>query len=86
MSQRGADLSYILIPILLLSLKNWLSYTARHILYALLFAVQIPPNHVFIMYVYTILLYCTYNPIVLYLLSVTALQKDEGCFPSATVF
>ena len=46
---------------------------------ALLFAVQIPTNHVFIMQ-------CVYNPIVLYLLSVTALQKDEGCFPSATVF
>ena len=168
-SQRGADLSYILIPILLLSLKNWLSYTARHIVYALLFAVQIPPNHVFIMRVYTIILYCTcsmsqrckktrvtslrrpfsrrnicpkfkmtgvservrpqlyvdtnfvtvsqklaelyssayclcftfcrsnpsqpcihnacvYNHIVLYLLNVTALQKDEGYFPSATVF
>ena len=27
--------------------------------YALLFAVQIPPNHVFIMRVYTIILYCT---------------------------
>ena len=168
-SQRGADLSYILIPILLLSLKNWLSYTARHIVYALLFAVQIPPNHVFIMRVYTIILYCTcsmsqrckktrvtslrrpfsrrnicpkfkmtgvservrpqlyfdtnfvtvsqklaelyssayclcftfcrwnpsqpcihnacvYNSIVLYLVSVTALQKDEGYFPSATIF
>ena len=61
-----------------LSLKNWLSYTARHIVYALLFAVEIPPNHVFIMRVYTI--------IVLYLVSVTALQKDEGYFPSATIF
>ena len=59
MSQGWSDLSYILIPILLLSLKNWLSYTARHIVYALLFAVQIPPNHVFIMRVYTIILYCT---------------------------
>ena len=47
---------------------------------ALLFAVQIPPNHVFIMRVYTIII------IVLYLRSVTALQKDEGCFPSATIF
>ena len=60
-SLRGSDLSYILIPILLLSLKNWLSYTARHIVYALLFAVEIPPNHVFIMRVYTILLYCTWS-------------------------
>ena len=61
MSQGWSDLSYILIPILLLSLKNWLSYTARHIVYALLFAVEIPPNHVFIMRVYTILLYCTWS-------------------------
>ena len=29
---------------------------------------------------------CVYNSIVLYLVSVTALQKDEGYFPSATVF
>ena len=29
--------------------------------YALLFAVEIPPNHVFIMRVYTILLYCTWS-------------------------
>ena len=29
---------------------------------------------------------CVYNSIVLYLVSVTALQKDEGYFPSATIF
>ena len=28
---------------------------------------------------------CVHNPVVLYLLSVTALQKDEGYFPSAAV-
>ena len=77
-SQRGADLSYILIPIILLSLKNWLSYTARHtfMLYFLPLKSSQPCIHNA----------CVYNPIVLYLLSVTALQKDEGCFPSATVF
>ena len=28
---------------------------------------------------------CVYNPVVLYLLSVTELQKGEGYFPSAAV-
>ena len=46
---------------------------------ALLFAVQIPPNHVFIMRVYTIILYCTCS-------MSQCCKKDEGCFPSATIF
>ena len=167
-SQRGADVSYILIQLLLLYLKNLLSYTAWHHYFQAFFAVQIPPSHIYIKRVYTMPLYCTcsvsqrckktratslrrpfcslnilpkfkmtgvsergrrklyfdptvvtvsqkladlysltslfsgffchsnpsqphiynacvHNPVVLYLLSVTALQKDEGYFPSAAV-
>ena len=73
-SQRGADVSYILIQLLLLYLKNLLSYTAWHNyfqallaeLYSLtdnyfqaFFAVQILPIHIFIMRVYTMPLYST---------------------------
>ena len=168
-SQGGADVSYILIPLLLLYLKNLLSYTAWHNYFQAFIAVQILPSHICIMRVYTIPLYCTCSvlqrckktrvaslrrpfsirniyqkfkmtgvserdrpqlycdtncitvsqklaesyssayfypallfaveifpnhvlimrvytmPIVLFLVSITALQKDEGCFPSATV-
>ena len=59
MSQRGADVSYILIQLLLLYLNNLLSYTAWHNYFQAFFAVQIPPSHIFIMRVYTIQLYCT---------------------------
>ena len=58
-SQRGADVSYILIQLLLLYLKNLLSYTAWHNYFQAFFAVQIPPSHIFIMRVYTMPLYCT---------------------------
>ena len=78
-SQRGADVSYILIQLLLLYLKNLLSYTAWHNYFQAFIAVQILPSHICHNA-------CVYNAFVLYLLSVTALQKDEGCFPSATVF
>ena len=70
-SQRGADVSYSLIQLLLLYLKNLLSYTAWHNYFQALFAVQILPIHIFIMRVYTMPLYST--------CSVSQrLQKDEG--------
>ena len=59
-SQRGADISYILIQLLLLYLKNLLSYTAWHNYFQAFIAVQILPSHILcIMRVYTIPLYCT---------------------------
>ena len=58
-SQRRADVSYILIPLLLLYLKNLLSYTAWHNYFQAFIAVQIPRSHIFIMRVYTMPLYCT---------------------------
>ena len=58
-SQRMADVSYILIPLLLLYLKNLLSYTAWHNYFQAFIAVQIPRSHIFIMRVYTMPLYCT---------------------------
>ena len=58
-SQRGADVSYILIPLLLLYLKNLLSYTAWHIYFQSFIAVHIPRSHIFIIRVYTMPLYCT---------------------------
>ena len=58
-SQRGADVSYILIQLLLLYLKNLLSYTAWHNYFQAFIAVQILPSHICIMRVYTIPLYCT---------------------------
>ena len=58
-SQRGADVSYILIPLLLLYLKNLLSYTAWHNYFQAFIAVQILHSHIFIMRVYTMPLYCT---------------------------
>ena len=58
-SQRGADVSYILIQLLLLYLKNLLSYTAWHNYFQAFFAVQILPIHIFIMRVYTMPLYST---------------------------
>ena len=54
-----ADVSYILIPLLLLYLKNLLSYTAWHNYFQAYIAVQILPSHICIMRVYTIPLYCT---------------------------
>ena len=57
--QRGADVSYILIPLLLLYLKNLLSYTAWHNYFQAFIAVHIPRSHIFIIRVYTIPLYCT---------------------------
>ena len=78
-SQRGADVNYILIQLLLLYLKNLLSYTAWHnyfqAFFAVIFAVQILPIRG--VPLCTQCLYA-YNAFVLYLLSVTALQKDEG--------
>ena len=58
-SQRGADISYILIQLLLLYLKNLLSYTAWHNYFQAFIAVQILPSHICIMRVYTMPLYCT---------------------------
>ena len=59
-SQRGADVNYILIQLLLLYLKNLLSYTAWHnYCSGFIFAVQILPSHIFIMRVYTMPLYST---------------------------
>ena len=58
-SQRRADVSYILIPLLLLYLKNLLIYTAWHNYFQAFIAVQIPRSHIFIMRVYTMPLYCT---------------------------
>ena len=58
-SQRGSDVGYILIQLLLLYLKNLLSYTAWHNYFQAFFAVQILPIHIFIMRVYTMLLYST---------------------------
>ena len=58
-SQRGADVSYILIPLLLLYLKNLLSYTAWHNYFQSFIAVHIPRSHIFIIRVYTMPLYCT---------------------------
>ena len=58
-SQREADVSYILIQILLLYLKNLLSYTAWHNYFQAFIAVQILPSHICIMRVYIIPLYCT---------------------------
>ena len=58
-SQRGADVSYILIQLLLLYLKNLLSYTAWHNYFQAFFAVQILPIHIFIMRVYTMPSYST---------------------------
>ena len=60
-SQRRADVSYILIPLLLLYLKNLLSYTAWHNYFQAFIAVQILPSHICIMRVYTIPLYCTWS-------------------------
>ena len=48
MSQRGADVSYILIQLLLLYLKNMLSYTAWHNYFQAFIAVQILPSHIFL--------------------------------------
>ena len=58
-SQRGADISYILIQLLLLYPKNLLSYTAWHNYFQAFIAIQIPRSHIFIMRVHTIPLYCT---------------------------
>ena len=58
-SQRGADVSYVLIQLLLPYLKNLLSYTAWHHYFQALFAIQIPPSHIYIKRVYTMPLYCT---------------------------
>ena len=58
-SQRGADISYILNQLLLLYLKTLLSYTAWHNYFQAFIAVQILPSHICIMRVYTIPLYCT---------------------------
>ena len=58
-SQRGADVSYILIQLLLLYLKNLLSYTAWHNYFQAFIAVQILPSHICIMRVYKMPLYCT---------------------------
>ena len=58
-SQRGADVSYILIPLLLLYLKNLLSYTAWHNYFQAFIAIQIPRRHICIMRLHTIPLYCT---------------------------
>ena len=58
-SQRGADVSHILIQLLLLYLKNLLSYTAWHNYVQAFVAVQIPPSHISIMRVYTMPLHCT---------------------------
>ena len=58
-SQRGADVSYILIQLVLLYLKNLLSYTAWHNYFQAFIAVQILHSHIFIMRVYTMPLYCT---------------------------
>ena len=58
-SQRWADVSYILIQLLLLYLKNLLSYTAWHNYFQAFVAVQIPRSHIFLMRVYTIPLYYT---------------------------
>ena len=58
-SQRGADVSYILIQLLLPYLKKLAElYSLTYYLQAF-FAVQIPPSHIFIMRVYTMPLYCT---------------------------
>ena len=48
-SQRVADVSYILIPLLLLYLKHLLSYTAWHNYFQAFIAVHIPRSHIFIM-------------------------------------
>ena len=61
-SQRRADVSYILIPLLLLYLKNLLSYTAWHNYFQAYIADQIHPSHMYNV--------CVYNPVV-YLISVT---------------
>ena len=58
-SQRGADVSYVLIQPLLPYLKNLLSYTAWHHYFQAFFAIQIPPSHIYIKRVYTMPLYCT---------------------------
>ena len=58
-SQRGADVSYVLIQLLLPYLKNLLSYTAWLHYFQAFFAIQIPPSHIYIKRVYTIPLYCT---------------------------
>ena len=52
-SQRGADVSYILIQLLLLYLKNLLSYTAWYKYFQAFFAVQILPIHIFIKPLYS---------------------------------
>ena len=52
-SQRGADVSYILIHLLLLYLKNLLSYTAWYKYFQAFFAVQILPIHIFIKPLYS---------------------------------
>ena len=52
-SQRGADVSYILIQLLLLYLKNLLSYTAWHNYFQAFFAVQILPIRVCTPILYT---------------------------------
>ena len=57
-SQRRGDVSYILIQLLLLYLKNLLSYTAWHNYFQAFIAVQILPSYICIMRVYTIPLYC----------------------------
>ena len=52
-SQRGADVNYILIQLLLLYLKNLLSYTAWHNYFQAFFAVQILPIRVCTPILYT---------------------------------
>ena len=58
-SQRGADVSYILIQLLLLYLKTCWVIQLDIIIFRLFFAVQILPIHIFIMRVYTMPLYST---------------------------
>ena len=70
-SERGADVNYILIQLLLLYLKRLLSYTAWHNCFQAFFC-RSNPSHP---HIYNA---CVYNAFVKYLLSVTALQKDEG--------
>ena len=77
-SQRGADVSYILIKLLLPYLKNLLSYTAWHNYFQVFFCRSNPSQP----HIYNA---CVHNAFVLYLIIVIALQKDEGYFPSAAV-
>ena len=73
-SQRGADVSYILIQLLLLYLKNLLSYTAWYNYCQAFIAVQILPSHICNNE-------CVHNPVRIVLAQCHSAAKKRGLLP-----